>query len=117
MREIKFRQHCKDSNKFYYWGVNIGDYVFTSPTMIGGCRLKSPHEQYSGFKDCNANEIYDGDILKVNDNGKEYVGIVEYYGSGFMVKYGTFKEFIGFVARQSEVVGNIHENPELLEIG
>lgn len=122
MREIKFRIWNKNHKKMIY---------FDSPSLKidhdSGLHFKARENhiylsgyaddimQYAEFKDRNSNEIYDGDILKINDDGKEYIGVVEYYGSGFRVKYGTFKEFIGFVARYSEVIGNIYKNPELLE--
>jgi uncharacterized phage protein (TIGR01671 family) len=67
--------------------------------------------QYTGLKDKNGKEVYEGDIL-ANTSHKNMV--VEYTDDGYSV--GGFA--LGFYLRQSkdgaEIIGNIFQNPELL---
>lgn len=71
--------------------------------------------QYAGIKDKNGNEIYESYL--VNDNVG--VGFVELLNGAFRVNYGNgrCKWFIDYLTnerRTIEVIGNIYENPELL---
>ena len=67
--------------------------------------------QYTGLKDKNGVEIYEGDIVKSLGVSDYCFGVrpVEYIGSSFTIKgYGLCERLV-------EVIGNIYENPELLE--
>ncbi|MCJ8153207.1 YopX family protein [Chryseobacterium sp. SSA4.19] len=78
--------------------------------------------QYTGIKDMEGNEIYEGDILR-NFNGKKYVILWDSGDAGFVSV--DLKEYIlkpesrlderDLVWVVCEVIGNIHENPELLK--
>lgn len=71
-------------------------------------------EQYTGLKDKNGKEIYEGDIVSVrNKNRKnEYdIGVVEFGKAAFRCPFLLGKYHPG----QVEVIGNVHENADLLE--
>lgn len=125
MREIKFRAWDK-VNKCYYHDVQnaydetIGDSfqdVLQNEDLVV--------EQYTGLKDKNGVEIYEGDIVEIKSHlYKDIIGIVKFweFNSSFSVIKNS-KEFDmptclsatidGFI--NYEVIGNIHEQPELLE--
>lgn len=113
MREIKFRlwTYDEDEKRNVMMEVSFGSYV---PDEI---MASSQVMQYTGLKDKNGKEIYEGDIL-LN------LGAVE-FGDYFVFsgEYGDRNEYhfgwhtIGgplVDTNELEVIGNIYENPELL---
>ena len=83
--------------------------------------------QYTGLKDQHGKEIYEGDIVSFEDSdgGYEYqdivinTGIVEYGELGFYFTNRVAVEMDDFYIKDGrcdevEVIGNIHDNPELL---
>ena len=80
--------------------------------------------QYTGLKDKNGVEIYEGDIVTVFDAGEVFTGIVAYdleecdfKATNGEEDYGNNFSYIGSVIEEIEVIGNIYENPELLKEG
>ena len=80
--------------------------------------------QFTGLKDCNGDEIYEGDILST-DLSRPYL-IVEFRNGAFMYQchhdgqnYYDFmepaNERLKDITKYHEVIGNFYENPELLE--
>jgi len=69
----------------------------------------------TGLKDKNGKEIYGGDIL---DDGEGHIGKVLYNErlASFAYEWGNCgSTFMGLYTSDMKVIGNIHENPELLE--
>jgi len=77
--------------------------------------------RFTGLKDKNKKEIYEGDILKsiLSYNGKEKILIVYWSEpvAGFMLNdiNHSFGWEFGLSFRTLEVIGNIYENPELIK--
>lgn len=72
-------------------------------------------EQYTGLKDKNGKEIYEGDILQIDDH---IVGDFEvvWHKLGWKIKRAIGYESLSVhKSEDCTVIGNIHENPELLE--
>ena len=143
MRELKFRAWDKIEGKM--WNPIIKpDGVLMAANLLGGYEAfhgeSDPVMQYTGLKDIKGKEIYEGDILKETysagysifsvrfggyDNGLCYedsdrgIGwyiksIAEYYG-GSLCEPSQPEKSILHHHEEMEVIGNIYENPELLE--
>jgi len=128
MREIKFRAWHKGQLKMYLVKklelVDKRDdqILLATDTKIGyiianlrQCELM----QYTGLKDRNGVEIYERDIVNTKCCGEWHKAIVEYRNGSFYVdgEHWVKNHIIGdFITEDEiEVIGNIYENPELLE--
>ena len=120
MREIKFRVWDKESK---YFCVNPEDYNMDYFMYMDGDLYwdgnpveKDRYEimQFTGLKDNNGKEIYEGDIIHC------YMGkycevtnkIFFFEGSFCLYNLGIFSKEN---ADNSEIIGNIYENPELIK--
>lgn len=126
MREILFRGKRTDNGEWVYGdllhpdlygnGYSIEDFTKGKnnccdviPETVG---------QYTGLTDENGTKIFEGDIVKYGDtvhevvfeqrNGTAYFGLV--YSSIETLSFGHYQDL-----KQIEVIGNIHDNPELLK--
>lgn len=73
--------------------------------------------QYTGQKDVDRVEIYEGDILEYDFVGKKFKSIVYWDGLGLFARDNQGYNLLArrFLYKKVEVVGNIFENPELLD--
>jgi uncharacterized phage protein (TIGR01671 family) len=117
MKEIKFR--AWDSDSGMYIAPHIihldGRIVAQTATRNGECEI----ELFTGIHDRNGREIFEGDIIKHPGFLPEVVKWAQ--GSArFIVERASSvtnsRMTDGLMAsREVEIIGNIHENPELLE--
>lgn len=77
--------------------------------------------QFSGAFDCEGREIYEGDILSAcyghSPNITEVTGVVEFVHCGFALKFGKDAGVWLDQLIHAEIIGNIHDTPELLKGG
>jgi uncharacterized phage protein (TIGR01671 family) len=142
MREYKFRGKRKDNDEWVYgcyfydgkthyiltglWieiddgsGNELPDFYEVDPETV---------EQYTGTKDKNGKEAFTDDILET-PAGKAVIKFGEYsqptggdnYHIGFYLEFeheeiDILRKDIGYWLPKSTVIGNIHDNPELLEV-
>lgn len=75
--------------------------------------------QYTGLKDKKGNKIFDGDIIQYEDICKGLVKYSEKYAQYVLIQTGQIAdeyESLGdYNMEVHKVIGNIHDNPELLE--
>jgi uncharacterized phage protein (TIGR01671 family) len=112
-RKFKFRCWHKEKKKFVSLKtINFVDntitYTFDDITL----------QQYTGLKDKNGDEIYEGDIVKATSDQYEnenFVGKV-IFDEGCFLTWINKNDIRGIWGEDDiEVVGNIFENPELLK--
>lgn len=138
MRPIKFR--AWDGERMIYDVQNIYDTIIRLKTADGedvdqcdtklpcvsdfGSLLRCEDEdvpimQFTGLLDKNGKEIYEGDIL--NSHNGTLQGFVFYQGPSFVVKrQKSAKTWVEFILHPTEkqfqeIIGNIHETPELVK--
>lgn len=137
-REIKFRAWFAQQNRMIYlgspkndtalWieerGWDAVDHLMGKPESIcSNYNNENPENilmQYTGLKDKNGKEIYEGDIMSWRGNGNTdntKLSCVIYEGAAFNVvgKTWSCRWNLDEYNESYEVIGNIHENPDLLK--
>lgn len=121
MRELKFRAWDKkekilrDVREINFEGIDFS----VREVKYGNTRIRYDQLdrivllQYTGLNDKNGIEIYEGDIL-FEPHEEEYPQVIFDEGV-FYLRYSTFVHPLFEECDSLEIVGNIYENPELLE--
>ena len=114
MREIKFRAWDKSNEEmFNVESINFQERRVYKDTVTY-CKFDNIElMEYTGLKDLAGKEIYEGDIL-FESSGDEYYKVVFENGS-FRAEVDEYSLDLEDYAHICEVVGNIYENPELME--
>ncbi len=128
-KEIENEEEVEENGEFpiFMDGLKLGMFYPVKPETVG---------QFTGLTDKNRKEIYEGDVIEFTVNPSFYINaklgdryIIEYYGAGFFMKPINWKmrkidaqNYVGLLppyqtsnmSNHYEVIGNLHENPELL---
>ena len=131
MREILFR----GKSNWAYGDVKEGDWLYsmtisrhcyndeeiTSYYIGGGNKTIDGKTlgQYTGLTDKDGKKIFEGDILKATDeHGRTFIYKVVFMNGifGLVIKFGGYDcPVVHWQQNCVEVIGNIHDNPELLK--
>jgi len=135
MPDVKFRGWDSYQNRMIQWeeigNPNIS--IMSLWNFLNGLTEHIKPLQFAGLHDRNGKEVYEGDICKVHifiqelgenmgviEGEKEFVAKITFDSSGVNLigknelESGPIWAYGGFHEESLEVIGNIYENPELL---
>lgn len=107
-REIKFRIWYNHQARFDYGSFELfAEHSFP----LNWCQI----QQFTGLKDKNGQEIYEGDVVEYTVsvvNTETGVGEVKFDNGAFGVDYNPL---FNIYEKNIKIIGNIFKNPELLK--
>ena len=139
MRTIKFRGKCAKGSRYageWAYGSCVqcekSDDVLITAAINDRCSCTyhvDPETvgQFTGLKDKNGRKIYEGDIIKIvekfdDENVYSSNGVVCFEEGIYELQNGKHFAYLGWLMHNDdiiklEVIGNIHDNPDLIEKG
>jgi len=130
MREIKFRGKLVyngdwvDGDLLHHDNI-VGIHKQLGDGTMNVCDVEPETVgQYTGLIDFTGKMIFEGDVVKIRDpyngcwsiNGGQVVFSTEYVGGWVVTSNGTDGLNLGTRQNNIEIIGNIHDDPELLEV-
>lgn len=94
----------KQTNELSFDGFDLCE---VDPSTVG---------QFTGLLDKNGKRIFDGDVLTVDGEDGFFVLEFQEDTARFVMSGGIVVDFDNFWSYEVEAIGNIHDNPELLEV-
>ena len=94
----------KHTNALFFDGFDLCE---VDPSTVG---------QFTGLLDKNGKRIFDGDVLTVDGEDGFFVLEFQEDTARFVMSGGIVVDFDNFWSYEVEAIGNIHDNPELLEV-
>ena len=116
MRDIKFRAWDKFGETMITSDeLLVANSPYLKHSLIDTKKLKLM--QFTGFQDRNGVEIYEGDLIEKDDDKFVRCGVVSFIHGCWMVASKSGERYFNlhWYLSQAEVIGNIHQHPELLE--
>lgn len=127
MREIKFRG--RDEHGEWHYGAFMGvfydgvvapiEYANIYDDGMATRVLPDTVGQFTGLKDSSGKEIYEGDILSLREGSDEMIKVIDFYAAITELDLSEMMNLrrldYYFERGEVRVIGNVHDNPELLE--
>ena len=114
MRTLKFRQFVK--GRFHYWGFLEPD------SFVGPINPQDPSQQFTGLFSKDGKEIWEGDITQTVCKDGTGLSVFRVFWDNRTARFrkirddGEIYDMDEWSELHKQVIGNIYENPELLEV-
>lgn len=123
MREILFRGKSRDNGKWYEGDLGtVAHKRFIDDGRVNDRVIPETVGQFTGLTDKNGKRIFEGDIVTgLFLFGRSVKAVVTFQDGAFGLEWyrgdiKTFNAFTSICNVEYEVIGNIHDNPDLLEV-
>lgn len=114
-REIKFRAWDNNLKEWFWYAEELWSLRPEVTEVLNGDRKREDIilTQFTGLLDKNGREIYEGDVIRIefDDELREVV----FWEGCFCNKWDDKRGHI-FNPKKSQVIGNVYENPDLLDL-